>query len=226
MLLKINHKNFFGFKSFLFFCLMSKHEERIVGESLKLFMENGIRSVTMDDIAAQCGISKRTLYEHFSDKEALLTCCIKSIQSKKNQDHAAIIKASEHVIEVMMGKIKLVLKEGADCVPAFYREIAKYYPSVHAIKQRHFKEFVSKEVKDLLAKGIKQGLFRTELNVDIVSALLMGQMQFVIQELSAHSKYSFAEIFKTMMFSFARGISTPKGLALIADFEKKTRAIL
>ncbi len=199
---------------------MNKYKDRIIDEAIQLFMKQGIRSVTMDEIAKQCGISKRTLYENFQDKEELLVNCVEKIHEIKMKNHKEIVKTSENVIEVLLTKIRQLMKDASQLKPSFHKEINKYYPSVAAIQQKYFKEFVANEISSFIKKGIKQGLFRKELNVEIVTGLLIGQIQYVINDLSENSKYSIVEIFQTMMLSFARGISTNKGIALLENFEK------
>ncbi|MCX6183051.1 MAG: TetR/AcrR family transcriptional regulator [Bacteroidetes bacterium] len=199
---------------------MNKYKDRIIDESIQLFVKHGIRSVTMDEIAKQCGISKRTLYENFKDKEELLIHCVEKIHEMKRKHHEEIVKTSDNVIEVLLTKITQMMKDASQLKPAFHKEINKYYPSVAEIQQKFFKEFAANEIHRFIKEGISQGLFRKELNVEIVTDLLMGQIQYVINELSENTKYSFVEIFKTMMLSFARGISTNKGIGLIETFEK------
>ncbi|MFM7022367.1 MAG: TetR/AcrR family transcriptional regulator [Flavobacteriales bacterium] len=197
---------------------MSALKHRIIDEAIQLFVKHGIRSVTMDELAKQCGISKRTLYENFEDKEQLLIQCVHKIQEAKMADHKAIVKASENVIEVLLTKVRQIMKDASQLKPSFHKEINKYYPSVAAIQEKYFREFVTNEISSFINKGIKQGFIRKSLNVEITTALLIGQIQHVINELS--EKFPLSEIFPTMMLSFARGIATDKGIALIADFEK------
>lgn len=205
---------------------MNKYKDRIIDESIVLFVKHGIRSVTMDEIAKQCGISKRTLYENFKDKEELLINCVERIHEVKMKNHKAILKTTENVIEILLTKIKQVMKDASQLKPSFHKEINKYYPSVAAIQQKHFKEFAANEIHRFIKKGITQELFRKELNVDIVTGLLIGQIQYVINDMPENPEYSFVEVFQTMMLSFARGISTNKGIKIIENFEKKNASFL
>jgi len=199
---------------------MDKHKERIIDESITMFMKHGVRSVTMDDIAKHCGISKRTLYESFKDKEDLLVNCVEKVHLTKKKQHEEIVAQSENVIEVLLNKIKQVMRESAQFSPTFHQEILKFYPAIAALQEKYFQEFASNEINRFIKKGVNQGLFRGDLNVDIVTSLLIGQIRFVFFELLKNSKFTPGEVFKTTILCFARGIATKKGLEIIEDFEK------
>ena len=199
---------------------MDKHKERIIDEAITMFMKHGIRSITMDDIAKQCGISKRTLYESFKDKEDLLMNCVEKIHLIKKKNHQDIVAQSENVIEVLLNKVNQVVKESSQFNPTFQQEITKFYPAIAARQEKYFEEFASNEINRFIKKGMNQGLFRNELDVDIVTRLLMGQIRFVFFDLMSNSKFQAPEVFQTMILCFTRGISTSKGLEIIEQFEK------
>lgn len=200
---------------------MDQHKERIIDESIALFLQRGIRGITMDDVSKQCGISKRTLYEIFANKKDLLIQCVEKIHYTKRKCHEEIVANSDNVIEVLLGKITQVMKDTGDQSPAFFIELKKLYPSISAIQEKFFKEFATNEISRFIKKGINQGLFRNELNVEIVTDLLIVQIRFVFFELMNNTKYNRIEIFQTMLISFTRGISTPKGIEIVERFEKE-----
>jgi AcrR family transcriptional regulator len=190
--------------------------DRILKEAAKEFFLLGIRNVTMDEIANELGISKRTIYETFKDKTELLTTCLESYSEELKQKKEKIISNSSNVVE----SIFIFLKDGINTMnainPVFINDLKKFYPEVwNSI-------YLNNEIKNLnlthklLRKGVNEGIFQKEINLDIISKLIMEQMKILTNEKAfPRDKYSVSEVFQSMVISFTRGISTKKGLEII-----------
>lgn len=189
--------------------------DRIISKSIELFVRFGIRYVTMDQIAAELGISKRTIYELFKDKDDLLLQCIEEMGKRNNRELHDIVVKSENVIEALYMIGQHGEKKKAAINPLFFDDIGKLYPHLLKIfikKQGPGHESVSYTI---LKKGTHQGIFRKELNLDIVDVFIHEMMK-ICHDISIFPEDSNSSgIIKNIVIPYFRGISTDKGKELI-----------
>ncbi len=187
--------------------------ERIIEEATSQFLQFGIRNVTMDGIAAATGMSKRTVYEAFKDKTALVHTCLDVLTQKHKYKNADICSSSQNVVETIF----LYMQEGIKAMnainPVFFRDMEKLYPKTwENLRKSNEKEAFNLSV-ELLQKGIKEGLFRSEINIPIVAKLFHEQMNLLADEkVFPRDEYSYIDVFQSLTINFMRGISTKKGI--------------
>jgi len=195
-------------------------KDRVIATTTDLFIETGIKGVTMDIIAETMGISKRTLYEIFSDKNQLVDDCLTYIMKQNEIRLNEIRLKSTNIIEVMMmsyteGKAKL-----RKCNKNFMSDLKRFHPQVfQRIKDQRERTFKEDMIVEL-DKGIMDGYIRPDLNTEIMAILLREQIDLIDDGLPELHKFPMQEIVKTAFMSFIRGISTEKGLKIIDDFIK------
>lgn len=190
--------------------------ERIIEEATNQFLQFGIRNVTMDGIAAELGMSKRTVYEAFKDKSTLVHSCLEALREKHKCKNDEICSSSGNVVETIF----LYMQEGIKAMnainPVFFRDMEKLYPKTWKKLRKNNEEETYKLSEELLQRGIGQGLFRPEINIPIVAKLFYEQMNLLADEkVFPRDEYSYAEVFKNLTINFMRGISTTKGIELI-----------
>lgn len=151
----------------------------------------------MDEIAASLGISKRTLYEVFPDKETLLEECI--LKSQKDGD--IFVKG---VIERFHATNK-----------KFFEDIKKYPKAYQLMKNNRNRS--SEDTVNFFKEGVKQGIFRDDVNFAIINLLVRDQLDLLMNS-DICNEYSFLEVYESIMFTFLRGISTEKGARVLEDF--------
>ncbi|MDR1683258.1 MAG: TetR/AcrR family transcriptional regulator [Candidatus Symbiothrix sp.] len=186
-------------------------KERIVEEASPLFFKNGIRSITMSDIASDLGISKRTLYEVFRDKEELLKDVFSANMKCFDQKIEDLAKSSENVIEALMRIYALHLRSSQDFNRSLVHDLKKYYPTIYrqiqSKKQNGFQSFIP-----LMRTGVEQGLIREDTNFEVVTWLVKAQFKTLIDdEYIPTDKYSTNEFIQAIIINFIRGIATPLG---------------
>lgn len=195
----------------------------IIEESDKLFCQYGFKSVTMDDIAKHLGMSKKTIYQNFADKNELVDILIADKlgnQSCKMNDCAKNAKNAIHEIFLTIADIKELM--GA-LNPKLFYDLQKYHPKAW-LKFRNFKEKnLLITIRNNLKRGIEEGLYRSEINVDILSQLRLDHSSIVFQEHDHYTmnKYNIAQVIIEKTEHFLYGISNEKGLALIATYKKE-----
>ena len=195
--------------------------ERIIEEASKLFFQNGIKSMTMSDIAGNLGISKRTLYEVFKDKEELLEECIERNSEQAAEKMFNLINVSENVIDAMMRIYAQHLNDRQKVNKSLIHDLRKYHPRLYKKIECKQKEETNTFVP-LFEKGVEQGLLRNDVNFEILTWLLKAQFKMVMDsDFIPTDKYSPDEFVSAIILNFIRGIATPKGHELIDEMVKK-----
>jgi AcrR family transcriptional regulator len=190
--------------------------DRIIEEATRQFFQFGIRNVTMDDIAVSLGISKRTVYETFKDKSELIQTCLRKLTEVGERNTTMVVSQSSNVIEAIFVFMQEGIKAINSINPVFFKDLKKLHPVMWKATE---KEVIGKRSDlsgRLISKGIEEGLFRSDLNIEIISKLFHEQMNLLADDVVfPRDKYSHAEVFQNMIINFMRGISTPKGIEMI-----------
>jgi AcrR family transcriptional regulator len=191
---------------------------RIVETASRLFHSKGIKSITMDEIAAAMGISKRTLYELFADKEALLLACMQCLQQTEFAYAKEVYDHSANVMEVILKLYQRSIEHYGHINRKFFEEIRKY-PQVSAyLKCAH--EHDAEEKVAFFRTGVEQGLFRSDINFDIVNMLVHEQFTLLANS-EMWKQFSFLEVYESIMFTYLRGIATEQGQKVLEEFIQK-----
>lgn len=194
----------------------------VIETATQMFHAQGIRNVTMDDIAHKLSMSKRTLYQLFTDKEDLLLACVIKHEGDVRTHLAAIISQSANVLDFLLIIFKAKMKEFDEIVPSFFADLTKY-PRIKEHIARN-KQQQEDEAVSFLERGIKQGLFREGVNFHIITRLLSSTMEVCIQNGLA-DQYSQGEIFLNTILPYIRGCATLKGVEMIDRFLAENNAL-
>jgi len=192
--------------------------ERIIVESGQLFGKFGIRSMTMDALAEQMGISKRTIYERFKDKDTLLLEVIQYYKNRTSEESHRLIEQSDNAIEALFRIIKMTVAQMSRMSPAFFHDFRKYH-------QKVFKQFAEPgEMRDmsmtrkLLETGIRQEVFRDDINMEIVNHAIHALFDLFGHNSSMiDAGFDRKDMFDHILIPYFRGISTKKGRRLLID---------
>ena len=194
--------------------------ERIIMTSTEAFTSKGIKCITMDDIAAALGMSKRTLYEVFADKETLLKESILKIQQDRDKYLQEVYEHSSNVLEVILAVFQKSIEIFHKTNKRFFEDIKKY-PKVYAMMQDR-QDSDSEKTMFFFKSGVEQGIFRSDVNFAIVNLLVREQFD-VLLNTDICSEYPFIEVYESIMFTYIRGISTEKGAKVLEDFIQEYR---
>lgn len=192
-----------------------KVRDRVIKCASSMFDARGIRSVKMDEIASSLSISKRTIYELFTDKESLLLECMQYHHSRQMEEANEIVKSSSNVLEVILLMYAGSLHRLHSINLKFFQDIKRYPRAAAIIEHRHKEELDS--AVSFFQQGIDQGLFRSDINFEIFTAILHRQIDTLLHE-EVDGRFSFFDVYEFIMFTFFRGVSTRKGQDIIDDF--------
>jgi AcrR family transcriptional regulator len=187
-------------------------KEKIIETAKDQFMRFGVRSVTMDDIARMAGVSKKTIYQEFSDKNQLVYETFESAIAQDKKMMELIPKYQDGVIEHLLGLSTFIRKRFSDFNPMVLNEIQRYFPQCWQLFEEFTNKHIVNEIIELLEKGKTEGVIRKELNSEIIALMRIEQMMLTFDPLKfPTSKYNQLELQLQIFEHFLYGIFTDKG---------------
>lgn len=186
--------------------------DKIIDLSIRLFTERGIRGVTMNEVAATLGISKRTLYEIFDKKEDVLFEGVRRYFGQRRGQLELRAARCTNVIEIMLVAYKMKVEEFRKTNPQFYADLVKY-PRVAQLLSTQQQKMRS-DTDRFIQRGIKEGYFRKDVNYKLVTGLFDAVGKYVSDN-QLYRHYSIEEIFHSLVFVPLRGLCTAKGVAAL-----------
>lgn len=197
-------------------------QERIRLKADELFRRYGIRSVTMDEIATQLGMSKKTIYQYYADKDQLVDavaideinysqeCCLKD---------AAV---SENAIEEIFRVMEFVEVMFRNMNPSMLHDLEKYHPGGYRKFLEHKNKFLFEMIKKNIERGIKEELYRPEIDTEIMARYRLESMMLVFNtSLFPSSKFNLVKLHKEILEHFLYGLATLKGYKLILKYKQQ-----
>ena len=195
--------------------------EKIISTSEELFLSLGFKSVTMDDIANTIGISKKTIYAHFSNKTELVEVVTFSVLDHITEGidkiNAASVNPIEELYEIKMFVMNYLKNEKVSP----QHQLKKYYPEIfERLKIKQFEKMHS-SVENSLKTGMKTGLFRADIDIDFISRMYFNGMTG-IRDISIFPENRFGRnyLFESYLEYHLRAIITKTGLNLLNNYIK------
>lgn len=184
--------------------------EKILKISMEEFKSKGIRAVKMDDIAALLGISKRTLYEIYSNKEELLLECVKFQEGQYDAYMASFEKdPSNNVIDIIIEFYNKQIQWLSDVNPLCFSDIQKYSQVVSYFERRDIERKQDKMI--FYQRGIREGVFRDDVDYDVLSRILKASIDY-IKQTQMYKEYDLTRILNNIIMLFIRGVCTYDGI--------------
>jgi AcrR family transcriptional regulator len=188
-------------------------DTEIIQRISELYMKYGIKSITMDDAARELGISKKTLYGYFKDKDELVKCFVEHHIRHMQEDMHKLQTSQVNAIEELLIVSKFITQYLKKVNPSVTYDLQKYYPEIW--KKINFlqRDHIFNRIKDNMVRGIKEGLYRKDLNIDIIAHFYLFRMEMSQTfDLIVESKYTYEELFNTSFNYHIRGIANQKGI--------------
>jgi TetR/AcrR family transcriptional regulator, cholesterol catabolism regulator len=198
------------------------YRQKIIEEASVMFRTYGIRAVTMDMLATRLGISKRTIYEVFSDKDEMLKGVLKWMSQKQRDVMTKIFGESENVIEAIFKMLDLMSDHFQKMAPAFEMDIKRFYKDLtdNTVELRDLPYYSNNS--EILTRGIMEGVFRDDINIEITNKCLLEVVRMSNDnEVFPPDNFLNKDVIRNFYINYLRGISTQKGLDLINFYEKK-----
>lgn len=187
-----------------------------------MFMRFGIRSVSMDDIAVQLGMSKKTLYQYFADKDELVDAVLGDEVTQGQQDCIGCFSASKDAVEEIFLTMEHILEQFRNMNPMVLYDLQKFHHTSFQKFLKYKNEFLFEVIRKNMERGIKEELFRPEINVDVLSKFRIETMMLAFNmDLFPPRKYNLAEVTREIIEHFLYGLSTLKGHKLILKYNEQ-----
>ncbi|NQY67160.1 MAG: TolC family protein [Flavobacteriales bacterium] len=197
---------------------MNPKFEKILIDVYALYTRNGIKSTTMDDAARALGISKKTLYVHVNDKADLVSSVI-ALQIKLDTEVMDEIFASGiNAIEELIALRAYFNNKLAEIHPSFHYDMEKYYPESWKIFLEYKDNYILDCVINNMKKGVKEGLYRKEVNIQVIARLYTSRVDLVFDpSVFPVSEFNFPDVNVDMMDYHVRGIASDKGIKFLEN---------
>jgi AcrR family transcriptional regulator len=194
---------------------------KIFEKARTLFNTVGIRNTTMDDLARELGISKKTLYKEIDNKADLVKFCVQYDLNEMEKKIKTISSSCENAIEELLRIAEVINEDMQLYHPSLLRDITKFYPDSRALIEHHKETFAQKNIFDNLKKGIRQGLYRKDINIELTT-LFQLHLCLLPFEIS-NPAYKSMEVYKEVLAYNLFAIATPKGIDHFQQLVKKIR---
>lgn len=187
-------------------------EKNILEGAKNLFMQFGLKSITMDDIARKVGVSKKTIYQFFSDKNSIVFKSVHEHFSDHRKDIENVLSNSKDAIEAIYNMSKCMKVQVEAINPTVLYDLQRYFPKAYKRFLEFKNTFMKERMTRIIEDGIAAGYFRKEINSEILIIQRIEQVQLAFNnEIYPRDKFDFKEIHEQLFDHFLHGILTEKG---------------
>lgn len=190
--------------------------EILIEKATEMFMKLGFKSVTMDDIAAELGISKKTIYQHFSNKHDLVEATTMNVFDNINCGITNIRSMGKNSIEEIFVIRSFIMEHMNNDDTSPYHQLQKFFPRIFMVLRRKQLDCVNECMLENLQKGINNGLYRKNLDINFISRIYFtGLIGIKDNEIFPATIFNPVYLTKQFMEYHLRGIVTKKGLEVL-----------
>ncbi len=199
-------------------------KEKILSKAKELFFKFGLRSVSMDDICRELGISKKTIYLHFDTKDKLIEGGMK----QHKEEEVAVMKAirlnAHNAIDELLRLSQHVAEMLTELTPTLIYDCQKYYREIWTEFETLNNEYIYNDIHSNLKRGVAEGLYRDDFDIDIIAKLYLSLSSSVIDlDTFPSQKYNTRVVFQTYIMYHLKGIATPKGMEILHQLLEKQK---
>lgn len=194
---------------------------RIREKAKELFLRYGIRSVSMDDIANQLGMSKKTIYQYFTDKNELVDAVVDVEVTDMQSDCMKCSENAHDPIDEIFLTVDQIVEQLGNMNPMVLYDLEKFHVRAYQRFMEHRNRFLLQIIKKNLEWGIKEELYRSDLDVDVLSKFRLDSMMIPFNiDLYPPSKYKLADVTKIIIEHYVFGVASLKGHKLILKYQQ------
>jgi AcrR family transcriptional regulator len=187
-----------------------------------LFTKYGVRSISMDDIARHLSVSKKTLYQHFADKEDIVTMTCKAHLERNNKEFDLVRDNASNAIEELANLSICLKKTMEEINPSLLFDLQKYHPKAWSVWLDHKNRTIRDSVVRNIKQGIEEGYYRPEMNAAVIAAMRLELVQLAFDEdVFPREKFRLSEVQMEIFDHFVFGIVTDKGRKLYLKYKEK-----
>ena len=198
-------------------------KDRILNQAQLLFMRNGIKSVSMDDIAADMAMSKKTLYKWFENKDQIVEASMSRHLAGTQNECKVMIEGATSAIDELFQMLTWIKQQFGNVHPSIFYDLRKFHPTTWRLWQAHKNEFILSQIKANLLRGIDEGLFQAGLDMEVLARLRLAQIELQFDpELYPTRDFTAERVSVALLEHFMLGVATLKGHRLINQYRHVT----
>ena len=196
-------------------------KDRIRIKAEELFWRYGIRSVSMDDIATQLGMSKKTIYQYFADKDELVDAVINREINEMQHDCLDCSSKARDAVHEMFLTMEQIYEKISNMNPMVLNDLEKFHFESFQKFMQHKNRFLLQVITNNLTRGMEEGLYREELNVDVIARFrLESALMAFNMTIFPPNKYNLANVSLEVMEHYLYGLASQKGHKLIQKYKQ------
>ena len=197
-------------------------KERILIKAEELFMQFGIRSVSMDDIANNLGMSKKTLYQYYADKDELVDAVVDGHIQIIQTDCVGCRQDARDAIHEIFITMERIMEEFNNMNPMVLFDLEKFHFNSYRRFKEHKDKFMARIIRDNIEWGIKDEIYRLDMNVDVMTKFRIETMMLPFNVgVFPPGKYQLAALSEEIILHFVHGLATIKGQKLIQKYNQQ-----
>jgi len=197
-------------------------KSKILKGASELFVRYGIRSVSMDNIANHLGVSKKTIYQYFKDKDEMVFSVTEAYVLRDKEELEAVAKSSKNAVEELVGLSGCLRENFRDMNPSLLFDLQKYHHKAWNVWLEFKDKFIRAQIERSIQQGKEEGYFRPELDTKILAIMRLETIQFPFDPiLYPKSEYSLMNVQTQLFDHFIHGLFTDKGKKLYEKYKKK-----
>ncbi|MDA1268056.1 MAG: TetR/AcrR family transcriptional regulator [Bacteroidetes bacterium] len=186
--------------------------KRILEVATEQFARFGVRTVTMEDLARQAGISKKTIYQEFEDKKDLVNAVFATILEEDQRKLSLILEQGDGVIEHLVKTSRMMRDRLTSINPLVIMEVQKYFPEAWKLFESFKEQTIKKDLINVLDLGKQLGYFRSEIDSRVLAKVRLSQITTAFEPRNfADPDYNLVEEQMVILDHFLHGIFTDKG---------------
>lgn len=197
---------------------MNDELQNILLKARELYLKYGIKSITMDDIAGELGISKKTIYQYFMDKDELVGKFVDYEILQRQSEIFNCFRAGSNAIEELFEISIFMNKFLRDQNPGMEHDLRKYYPHHHQKTVKARREGIFNYILQNLKKGKEEGLYRSEMNEEVIAKLYLSRVEGIqLNDIFTVEEFTSLKLSVELLTYHIRGIATEKGIAVLKN---------
>ena len=178
----------------------------------------------MDEIAAQLGISKKTLYQHFKDKDELVDLVLVGQICNMQEEALKTVESASNAIEEIFNTMDMMVKHSRNMNPVVIFDLQKYHLSSFQKFHAYQNDFLLNIISNNLKKGVEEGFYRSDINIEILSKFRLATLMIGFNmEAFPSDKFNVTEVSLVVIENFLYGLATEKGYNMIESYKQKRK---
>ena len=200
------------------FAAMDQKKIELLERASAVFMKYGVKSVTMDDLCREIGVSKKTLYIYFEDKTDLVVSIIKAKIEMDKETCLQCMNNAENAIDSLVSISRFVIQQLGNINPSVFMDLQKHYPEAWKMLHDHKWDFVLKNIHDNIVQGKNENIYRENLNPEIISRYYVSAMDSILDgTVYPWPQFKTDEIVTEILRFHIRGMANDQGIKYLKE---------